>query len=175
MTAPRAAALIDDLSRDDGRAATGAAWEVISDAVMGGVSSGTLTRETEQGRAPLRLQGEVRLDNNGGFVQMALDLAPGGGAVDASGWTGIALDVTGNGEAYALHLRTTAATRPWQSWRLGFTAPTTWQHLRLPFTDFAPHRIDAALDPARLRRVGLIAIGRAFQADLSLAGIGFYR
>ena len=153
MTAPRAAALIDDLSRDDGRAATGAAWEVISDAVMGGVSSGTLTRETVQGRAALRLQGQVRLENNGGFVQMALDLAPGGGAVDASGWTGIALDVTGNGEAYALHLRTTAATRPWQSWRQGFTALPEWQRLRLPFAGFVPHRIDAPLSRHGLNRV----------------------
>jgi hypothetical protein len=57
MTAPRAAGLIDDLSRDDGRAATGTAWEVILDAVMGGVSTGGLSRETVQGRAALRLQG----------------------------------------------------------------------------------------------------------------------
>ena len=175
MTAPCATALIDDLTRDDGRAATGTAWEVISDAVMGGVSTGRLTRDSVQGRAALRLQGQVRLENNGGFVQMALDLAPGGGAVDASGWTGIALDVTGNGEAYALHLRTTAATRPWQSWRQGFTAPPDWRRLRLPFAGFVPHRIETPLDPAQLRRIGLIAIGRAFQADVSLGAVRFYR
>jgi len=38
MSTPRATALIDDLTRDDGLAGTGTAWEVISDAVMGGVS-----------------------------------------------------------------------------------------------------------------------------------------
>lgn len=175
MTAPSATGLIDDLSRDDGLAATGTAWEVISDAVMGGVSSGTLTRDTVQGRPALRLQGQVRLENNGGFVQMALDLAPGGGPVDASGWTGIELEVFGNAEPYALHLRTTAATRPWQSWRQGFTALPDWQRLRLPFAGFAPHRIEVPLDPARLRRIGLIAIGRAFQADVAVTAVRFYR
>lgn len=175
MTAPRATGLIDDLSRGDGRAATGTGWEVILDGVMGGVSSGRLTRETVQGRAALRLQGQVRLENNGGFVQIALDLAPGGGPVDASGWTGIELEVFGNAEPYALHLRTTAATRPWQSWRHGFTALPEWQRLRLPFAGFVPHRIDTPLDPAQLRRIGLIAIGRAFQADVSLGAVRFYR
>ena len=175
MTAPCATALIDDLTRDDGLAATGTVWEVISDAVMGGVSFGRLTRDSVQGRAALRLQGQVRLENNGGFVQMALDLAPGGGAVDASGWTGIELEVCGNAENYALHLRTTAATRPWQSWRQGFTALPDWHRLRLPFAGFVPHRIEAPLDPAQLRRIGLIAIGRAFQADVSLGAVRFYR
>ena len=106
---------------------------------------------------------------------MALDLAPGGGAVDASGWTGIELEVCGNAEPYALHLRTTAATRPWQSWRQGFTALPDWQRLRLPFAGFVPHRIETPLDPAQLRRIGLIAIGRAFQADVSLGAVRFYR
>jgi hypothetical protein len=175
MTGPRATALIDDLSRDDGRAATGTGWEVILDGVMGGVSTGRLSRETVQGRAALRLQGQVRLENNGGFVQMALDLARGGGPVDASGWTGIELEVFGNAEPYALHLRTTAATRPWQSWRQGFTALPEWQRLRMPFAGFVPHRIEAPLDPAALRRIGLIAIGRAFQADVSLGAIRFFR
>jgi hypothetical protein len=106
---------------------------------------------------------------------MALDLAPGGGPVDASGWTGIELEVFGNAEPYALHLRTTAATRPWQSWRHGFTALPEWQRLRLPFAGFAPNRIEVPLDPARLRRIGLIAIGRAFQADVSLGAVRFWR
>jgi hypothetical protein len=166
------AALIDDLTGV--QAATGTAWELITDGVMGGRSSATLRREVVQGRPALRLQGRVSLENNGGFVQMALDLAPGGRTVDASGFTGIAIDVTGNGETYALHLRTTGLTRPWQSWRHSFTAGPEWQTHLLPFARFQPHRVEGPVDPARLRRAGLVAIGRAFMADLSLGGARFY-
>lgn len=170
----RLEALIDDPSAGRDEAATHTRWEVISDTVMGGRSAATLHREAVMGRMALRLQGEVSLENNGGFVQMALDLVPGGGAADASAWTGIEIDVTGNGEIYGMHLRTTAVTRPWQSWRQEFRAGPDWRQLRLPFAGFAPHRIDAALDPAALRRIGLVAIGRAFRADLSLGAIRFY-
>jgi hypothetical protein len=167
-------ALIDDLSRKDGLAATGTRWELITDGVMGGRSNGLLRREVVQGRPAWHLTGAVSLENNGGFVQMALDLAPGGGAVDASAWTGIEIAVCGNGETYTMHLRSTAVTRPWQSWRQGFAATPDWQVLRLPFDRFAPHRIEAAFDPAHLRRIGLVAIGRAFAADLSLGAARFY-
>lgn len=177
MSAPAslAAEVIDDLSQPFPRAANGARWEMITDGVMGGVSAGRLQRTAVAGRSALRLTGDVRLENNGGFVQMALDMAPGGGVVDASGWAGIALTVCGTGEGYGLHLRTDRAVRPWQSWRQGFVAAEGWAELRLPFAGFAPHRIDGALEPARLRRLGLVAIGRAFRADLALADLRFYR
>lgn len=165
---------IDDLSRPDGTSAAGTRWQLVSDRVMGGLSRGSLTREAVLGRAALRLQGDVSLANNGGFLQMAFDLAPVGGTVDASGWTGLEVDATGNGEAYGLHLRTDAVRHPWQSWRAGFVAGPGWATHRLPFASFIPHRIEAALDTGRLRRVGLVAIGRAFRADLSLGALRFY-
>jgi hypothetical protein len=167
--------IIDDLSRPHPQAANGARWELVSDRVMGGVSDGRLRRELVAGRPALRLTGAVSLANNGGFVQMALDLAPPGRLLDARGWDGVALEVLGNGETYGVHLRTDATTRPWQSWRQGFVAEPAWRRLHLRFDCFAPHRIDAALDPARLRRIGLVAIGRAFDADLALAGLWLWR
>ena len=170
-----AAGVIDDLSRPFPEAAIGTRWALVGDNVMGGVSSGRMARETVAGRTALRLTGAVRLENNGGFLQMALDLAPGGGLMDARGWDGIALRVCGNGERYGLHLRTDACVRPWQSWRQGFVAGPDWAEIRLPFAGFAPHRIEGALDPGRLRRLGLVAIGRAFEADLAVAGIGLWR
>jgi hypothetical protein len=166
--------VIDDLSRPFPQAATGTRWELVSDGVMGGVSRGTLRRERVAGREALRLQGEVSLANNGGFVQMALDLAPRG-LMDARGWAGVGLCVRGNGEAYGLHLRSDATVRPWQSWRQGFVAPPEWTELRLPFAGFVPHRIEAELDLGRLRRLGLVAIGRAFAADLAVAGLWLWR
>jgi hypothetical protein len=106
---------------------------------------------------------------------MALDLAPPGQVLDASGWDGIALAVQGNAETYGMHLRSDAPLRPWQSWRQEFAAAPDWQLLRLPFAGFRPHRIDLPLDPCRLRRLGLVAIGRAFAADLALGGLWLWR
>ena len=76
-TAERAPLLLDDFSRPDGRSALGTAWRAFTDQVMGGVSTQSVGRETVEGERALRLRGEVRLDNNGGFVQVALPSARG--------------------------------------------------------------------------------------------------
>jgi hypothetical protein len=168
------ARVIDDLSGDDLVATIGTRWQLVTDRVMGGVSDGTLVRESVSGRPALRMRGDVSLENNGGFVQMALDLAPDGGVVDASSWTGIELDVIGNDEDYGVYLRTDAVERPWQSYRQSFRAGAAWRTVQLAFADFVPHRIEIPLDVRRLRRIGLVAIGRAFTADLAVGGVRFY-
>ena len=166
--------VIDDLGAPHPRAASGATWEFIADRVMGGVSEGSMAREIVNGRPALRMQGDVSLENNGGFLQVALDLIPDGNPVDASGWTGIEIDVFGNGERYNLHLRTADVTRPWQSYRQSFVASPEWRTHRLPFAAFEPHRIDAPLDVGALRRIGVVAIGRVFSADVAIGGVRFY-
>jgi len=166
--------VIDALDQPHPAATLGTSWELVSDRVMGGVSSGTLRRETVDGRTALRLTGTVSLDNNGGFVQVALDLDRDRGTVDARPWTGLELDVYGNGERYNLHLRTADVVRPWQSYRSEFTAEPQWRTIRLPFASFEAHRIDRPLDAGRLRRIGFVAIGRAFSADIAIAGVRFY-
>lgn len=168
---PETLHILDDLAD----MTAGGGWALVADRVMGGLSTGTLRREPVCGRPALRLTGQVSLANNGGFLQMARDLAPPGGLLDARGWDGIAIEVCGNGEAYGLHLRSDATTRPWQSWRQDFVATPAWRLLRMRFADFRPHRIDAPLDIARLRRLGLVAIGRAFAADLALTRLALWR
>ena len=167
--------IIDDRRAPGLRAATGTRWEAITDRVMGGLSDARLSEEVIAARPALRLRGTVRLENNGGFVQMALDLAPGGAAVDARGWDGVALTVCGNGADYGLHLRTTDCLRPWQSYRQGFVAGPDWAEVLLPFAGFTPHRLEAPLNPARLRRLGLVAIGAAGPADLAVADLRLWR
>jgi hypothetical protein len=147
---------------------------MITDGVMGGVSRGTLTADIVDGRAAARMRGRVSTENNGGFIQIAIDLLPNGGAIDAGGLTGIALDVFGNGETYGAHLRSTDITRPQQSYRQGFVAPPRWTTIELPFAEFAPHRIETPLNLTRLRRIGLVAIGREFDVDLSVARLALY-
>ncbi|WP_415402091.1 CIA30 family protein [Tateyamaria sp. SN3-11] len=148
-------------------------WEYVADTVMGGVSRGRAEAVVVDGRAATRLSGTVSLDNNGGFVQIAFDLADGA-VFDASGYSGIALDVRGNGETYDLRLRTDALTRPWHSFRTAFTAPATWTTIRIPFADVTAHRTEASFDPARLRRIGILAIGRKMEADIAVSAVRLY-
>jgi hypothetical protein len=149
-------------------------WQLITDAVMGGVSAGAIVEEIIDGRGAMRMRGKVSTENNGGFIQIAIDLAPAAGVIDASHFTGVAIDVRGNGEQYGAHLRTTDITRPQQSYRQGFVAGREQQTLLLPFAQFLPHRIDLPLDLRRLRRLGLVGIGRNFDADLSIARLALY-
>lgn len=144
---------------------------LVTDGVMGGVSRGRLKADVVAGRRCLRLQGEVSLANNGGFLQAAFDLRADGGVLDASRLAGVLVTVLGNGEVYNLHLRSADLDRPWQSYRCEFHAAPGWhQHWR-PFDRFSPHRTDRPLDPRRLRRVGVVAIGREFETDVCIARI----
>lgn len=167
--------LIDDFSSPDLVSTLNTAWRGVSDQVMGGVSRASVAREMIGGRPHLRLSGNVRLENNGGFVQAALDLAAAAGTFDATGFAGLRITTRGNGEAYAVHLRTVDVRRPWQSYRAQFVAGARWARISLPFDGFVPHRLSAALDVRGLRRIGLVAIGRAFTADLMVSELAFYR
>lgn len=166
--------LIDDFADRDLRSKLGTRWRAVSDRVMGGISESSVAHGMVDGRACLRLTGDVRLENNGGFIQASLDLRPSGDTFDASGFAGMRLVVRGNGEHYSVHLRTADNVRPWQSYRAPFTASADWRTIDIPFAAFTPHRLEAPLDVTRLRRAGLVAIGRAFHADLAVAEFGFY-
>ncbi|MEO3415392.1 CIA30 family protein [Roseovarius sp. CAU 1744] len=150
-------------------------WEFVADTVMGGVSAGEISDVTLDGREATRLAGEVSLDNNGGFIQMAFDLQNDDQTFDASGWAGIEIDVLGNGEEYEIRLRTDQLSRPWQSYRTAFIAAKVWTTIRLPFSDFTPNKTDVPFDPKRLRRIGILAYGREYQADVAVSAIRLYR
>ena len=167
--------LIDDFADRDLASRLGARWRGVSDRVMGGVSDAAIGHAIVDGRPALRLTGDVRLENNGGFIQAALDLATSGCTLDASGYTGVRLIARGNGESYSVHLRTPDTVRPWQSYRARFVAGSRWEAIEIPFVSFAPYRLETPMDVARLRRIGLVAIGRAFYADLAVAEVGLYR
>lgn len=167
------ALLIDDRASGSLTSSLGTVWRNVTDSVMGGVSAATLAPEVAQGKAFLHLRGAVSLENNGGFVQASLDLAANG-FLDAGAYQGIEIEVCGNGESYNLHLRTADTAIVWQSYRAGFIAGARWQTIRLPFAEFQPHRIDLPLDTRRLRRLGVVAIGRVMQADIRFARLALY-
>jgi hypothetical protein len=149
-------------------------WEYVADTVMGGVSKGQLSRVAVAGRDAVRLTGDVSLENNGGFIQMASDLGEGG-VFDASDWNGIEVDLKGVGEGYELRLRTDQLTRPWQSYRVVIEPTGDWETFRFDWAAFEARKTDVAFDPARLRRMGILAIGAEMQADIAVSGIRFYK
>jgi hypothetical protein len=173
MSAAAAPLLLDDRSSANLCANNGSCWRLVTDGVMGGVSDGRLQPAQIEGRSCLRLTGEVSTLNNGGFIQASLDLDEAG-LLDARAYRGIEIEVFGNAETYNLHLRTADTRIVWQSYRASFQAPPRWQSVRLPFAELQPHRIEKPLDLSRLRRLGLVAIGREMQADLCLARVTFY-
>ena len=149
-------------------------WEFVSDTVMGGVSSGTVTKEITEAREATVLRGEVSLENNGGFVQMAFDLREDGAELDVSAWEGLEVAVWGNGDTYDIRLRTAQLAKPWQSFRADFVSEPKWRSVKIPFTSLTAHRVDAAFDPLCLRRIGILAIGHEGEALIAVSSIGFY-
>lgn len=165
--------IIDDRQNNGLTSNIGSDWRMVADSVMGGVSSGSLKTNIIDGKPCLQLRGFVSLENNGGFVQAALD-TDRTTAANASAYRGVLLEVHGNDEAYNLHLRTADLQLPWQSYRSTFHAPSEWRTLKLPFDSFTAYRTDQSLDLSRLRRIGIVAIGRAFTADLCIARLAYY-
>jgi hypothetical protein len=167
-----AAELIDDRRTGSLQASNSKTWRLITDQVMGGVSRGEIQPDQVAGRPCLRLSGGISTARNGGFIQMALDLADS--SFDASRFDGIELQVYGNEEMYNLHLRTSGLWLPWQSYRSEFLATDKWQTVRVPFTALTPYRTRKPFDPRQLTRLGLVAIGREFNADLCIGQVRFY-
>ena len=166
--------IIDDRSSGSLVSTLGGDWRLMTDGVMGGVSSGNLAAENIEGEPCMRLSGNVRLDNNGGFIQATLDVQDTE-ATDASDYQGLLLKVFGNDKEYNLHLRTKDVWLPWQSYRASFHAPAHWHSVKVPFTSFTGYRIGKKLDLKHLKRIGIVAIGQEFMADLCIANLSLYK
>ncbi len=74
MNASAEEMIIDDRRNGNTRSNIGSDWRLFTDNVMGGISKGNISAEQYQGKACLRMTGQVSTENNGGFVQMSLDL-----------------------------------------------------------------------------------------------------
>ena len=147
-------------------------WKVISDQVMGGVSSALLQQDVRQDSSCSCLIGRTSLDNNGGFVQMKLDIARDELRAD---YQGLFIELYGNSHDYNLHVKTTQLSRPWQSFRCSLSVEPQWTRFIVPYAQLSAHRTDAKLQPADIASVAVVAIGQAFDVDVCVRRLGFYR
>jgi len=146
-------------------------WTVISDQVMGGVSSAALQQDDRHNSPCTCLAGRTRLENNGGFVQMKLEIEPGGLRAD---YGGIFIELCGAAHDYNLHVKTNQLDRPWQSFRCTLQVEPQWTRFIVPYAQLRAHRTDAELQPGDIRSVAVVAIGTAFDVDVCVRRFGFF-
>ncbi len=53
------------------------------------------------------------------------------------------------------------------------TVTPEWERIEPSFSHFVAHRLEAPLDTSQLRRIGFVAIGRAFSAGLLVREVSF--
>jgi monofunctional biosynthetic peptidoglycan transglycosylase len=135
-------------------AATMGAWQVVNDEVMGGVSAG---RFRPAGGVAV-FEGEVSLENNGGFASVRSLPA----RHDLAGCDALVIRVRGDGRRYKF----TARMDPGFDgavYQAGFTTRAgEWEEHRLPLKQFVPTfrgRVlpgEPPLDPAGVVSVGVL-------------------
>jgi hypothetical protein len=148
-------------------------WCFVSDKVMGGVSEGTFETVIEGEDAHYNMQGNVSTKNNGGFLQFRTKI---NNHPDGKLYKGIRIQVRGNNEEYALHIRTKYLFLPWQYYQSNFIATEEWQVIELPLKDFKKSNFYQPSDVSSIdiQTIGVVAIGRNFQANIDLRYIELY-
>lgn len=170
--------VLDNFTDSSGTSTFGTQWVGFTDQVMGGLSDMALSyRLNEDDHLSLWLRGEVRLENNGGFIQARLPVERGGRRLDAKDYTGIRIITRAKPGAYYIHLRTRATWLPWQYYgaRIPVTGGDEWQTHDIPFTAFKGESTRRQLDIRQIKSIALVAYGEAFSADIELRYISLYR
>jgi len=158
--------LIDDFE-SPGVSAIGTQWQGFTDRVMGGRSTIQAGyRETSDGRV-LSMRGEVSLENNGGFVQVRLPLGTDR-TLDASGYTGVAVEARGGPGYYYVHLRTRQSRAPWQYYAAELPVSGDWQRIVIPFASFSGESIRRELDTTALVSIAIAGANHEFTADIDV-------
>jgi hypothetical protein len=147
-------------------------WRFFTDGVMGGVSTGQVSFVTEADQVHAHMTGQVSTRNNGGFIQIRMDLS----SLPAKDSTGVRLVVRGNGQKYFVHLRTSGTVLPWQYYQSGFDVTRDWTEVLLPFSEFEPsgRLLRATPRPGSLKSIGIVAYGRDHDAEIDVREVGFY-
>jgi monofunctional biosynthetic peptidoglycan transglycosylase len=130
-------------------------WMIVNDGVMGGLSSSRMVL-TENDTAVF--EGDVSLENNGGFASVLSRPAP----MPTAGTSRLVVRLRGDGRDYQLRIRTSDGFDG-IAYRWDFTTRADeWVTLEAPYGDFVPTfrglvlRDVPPIDPAVIRQLGFL-------------------
>jgi len=147
-------------------------WRVITDEVMGGVSTAALQQGERLGSPCTCLHGRTRLENDGGFVQMKHPITPDAALAD---YAGLFIELCGPAHEYEIRVKTSQLDKPWQSFRHALAVTPNWTRFIVPYAQLHAHRTEVTLKPESILSVAVIAIGTAFDVEVCVRRFGFYR
>ncbi len=104
-------------------------WKIIDDVVMGGKSSGNFYIN---GSGNGVFEGEVSLENNGGFSSLRLRFDK----VSTEGFTKIVVKVKGDGKKYQFRIKT--KTSDYYSYISYFESKQEWTDIEIPLKTMSP-------------------------------------
>jgi len=108
------------------------------DRIMGGISQSTMKTLEQNGEKFACFQGDVKLDNNGGFCAVKTEFEE---KLDLSGKGGLCLIVRGDGKRYKVSLKNDE--EPEFTFQADLQTQHTdgsWEVIRIPFSAFIPTR-----------------------------------
>lgn len=152
-------------------------WKGFTDQVMGGVSEISTRVMSQDDEIFIRMEGDVSLENNGGFIQISLRLASGLKSYNASEFDGIRLKVKAEGSGYYVFIRTSSTIFPWQFYKAPINTEETWQTVDLAWSDFegGDYGNFGGMKPTHLKSIALVAYAKEFRAKIDMSSIGLYK
>jgi len=147
-------------------------WEFIADNVMGGVSKGDVYFISKKNESYAKMNGNVSLENNGGFIQFRREIK---NKLNKT-IKGIKIRVRGNELEYYLHIRTKGTFLPWQYYQAQFLVGKDWEEKNIVFEDFKRSGImlSRKFKSKNITSIAIVAFGKEHIVDIEVDTISFY-
>ncbi len=145
-------------------------WELVSDQVMGGRSSGNIDFSDEG----VRLSGRISAENNGGFVKIRWPINDSVLKSNLAQMKGVWFVAKSEGSSITqVMLKSSQLWMPWQSYRATIQLTCDWQEFFIPFEQFQPYRTQTSLNPVRINQFSVL-LGQLGEQSVLTQKFGFY-
>ena len=146
-------------------------WTLITDQVMGGISTGKYKYIKIDNNDVIKITGNVSTKNNGGFIQIRRNLD----GINLTNAKNIEVMAKGNNEKYFIHLRTSFTILPWQYYQYSFTVKEDFINFILPIKNFKKSGLllPNEINPKNIKSIGIVAFGKDYKAELAVKEISF--
>ena len=146
-------------------------WTLITDKVMGGISTGEYNYIKIDNNDVIKITGNVSTKNNGGFIQIRRNLD----GINLTNAKNVEILAKGNNEKYFIHLRTSFTILPWQYYQYSFTVKENFKNFVLPIKNFKKSGLllPNEINPQNIKSIGIVAFGKDYRAELTVKEISF--